>query len=70
MEEAEEAVFLKCQILRTCFNLFSSHDIDEDYLKEGGDSEYKKELGNIEEVYLEVDKDLKSFLYCYSVITQ
>ena len=65
IEEAEEAVFFKCQNLRTRLNLFSPHDIDENYIKEG-DSEYKKKLGNIKEVFREVDKDLKRFLYRYT----
>ena len=64
METEEGAILQKCEFLQTKLQLFSAHDVDEDCinLKDIDDSEYKKKLQDIQNVFLEVDDNINGLL--------
>ena len=65
MEEAEKAVYRKCQDLRTKLRFFTADDVDEHRIAKDTEDSYVKELKIIKEVYYEADRSIKDLLLDY-----
>ena len=68
MEEAEKAVFRKCQDLREKLRWFTADDVDENRIntKDIKDS-YTEELRNIKDAYHEAARSIKDLLLDYNM---
>ena len=72
METEESAILQSCDLLQSKLRVFSAQDVDENCinLKEIDDSEYKKELKDIRNVFHEIDVNISKLLREYSAVMQ
>ena len=72
METEESAILQSCDLLQSKLRVFSAQDVDENCinLKEIDDSEYKKELKDIRNVFHEIDVNISKLLREYSATMQ
>ena len=67
MENAESEILRRCDLLQSKLRIFSAQDVDENYIE---DSEHKKKLKDIEDVFLEIDVNISGLLREYNATMQ